>query len=196
MPNTTMLGLLRSTYYGIRGAVILSPWVLHLLCADICLSALLPLSPLLPSFVYDASSVIAGSVWRWIQAIFTRLNSARITTSGSLLPANESAIVISNHLSWTDFYMIQALAIRSNMLGRCRWFAKRQLKWVPFLGWGLWAMGMPLVSRNWVTDRREMESVFGNITSHEWPICEHKQSPFCASDLSLPHCPYESAKSA
>lgn len=67
--------------------------------------------------------------------------------------------------------MIQALAIKSGMLGRCRWFAKQQLKWVPFLGWGLWAMGMPLVSRNWVRDREELDRVFGGIRDDRWPIC-------------------------
>lgn len=44
--------------------------------------------------------------------------------------------------------MIQALAMRSGMLGYCRYFAKAQLKKVPLLGWGLMAMGMPLVTRN------------------------------------------------
>jgi hypothetical protein len=57
------------------------------------------------------------------------------------------------------------------MLSRCRWFAKKELKWVPFLGWGLWAMGMPLVSRKWMEDRKEMERVFGGVVEKKWPIC-------------------------
>ncbi|EME38027.1 hypothetical protein DOTSEDRAFT_75999 [Dothistroma septosporum NZE10] len=56
------------------------------------------------------------------------------------------------------------------MLGRCRYFAKSQLKWVPFLGWGLWAMGMPLVSRKWTRDQREMERVFRGILRRRWPV--------------------------
>ena len=67
---------------------------------------------------------------------------------------------------------IQELAIRSGMLGRCRWFAKQQLKWVPFLGWGLWAMGMPLVSRKWMTDQKEMSRVFRGPLERRWPLCE------------------------
>ncbi|KAJ9648284.1 hypothetical protein H2199_001137 [Coniosporium tulheliwenetii] len=46
------------------------------------------------------------------------------------------------------------------MLGYCRWFAKQQLRWVPFLGWGLWAMGTPLVSKEWTKDRAKMDKVF------------------------------------
>ncbi|KAI0999193.1 hypothetical protein K3495_g9003 [Podosphaera aphanis] len=66
--------------------------------------------------------------------------------------------------------MIQALALRAGMLSRCRWFAKIELRWVPFLGWGIWAMGMPMVSRNWTRDKKELERVFHGITQRLWPI--------------------------
>ena len=160
-------------FLGARCAVFLLPWLTHLLVADVLLSALLPLSTLFPNLTYSISSSIAESVWREIQIIFTRINRANIIVSGAeKLPSSESAIVISNHVEWTDFYMIQELAIRSGMLGRCRWFAKQQLKWVPFLGWGLWAMGMPLVSRKWMTDQKEMDRVFQGVLQRRWPMCK------------------------
>ncbi len=159
---------------GLRCAVFLTPWLLHLFVADVILSGLLPLSWLLPDLCNDISSAIAASVWRGVQLIFTRINRANIIVSGAeKLPPDESAIVVSNHIEWTDFYMIQELAIRSGMLGRCRWFAKQQLKWVPFLGWGLWAMGMPLVSRTWTKDQREMDRVFHGPLARRWPICKY-----------------------
>lgn len=170
-----MSGLLQQIlagYHHLRGVLFTLPWLVHLLAADVALSALLPLSAFFPRLVYDASSTIAQSVWRGIQLIFTRLNGAKITSSGTQLPPGESAVIVSNHLSWTDFYMIQALAIKARMLGRCRWLAKRQLKWVPFLGWGLWAMGMPLISRNWIEDSVELDNIFGNITRNNLPICK------------------------
>ena len=159
-------------YLGGRGALFLIPWLLHLAIADIVLSALLPISALFPDLSYNASSKIAASVWRGIQLIFTRINRADVIVSGAeKLPPNESAIVVANHVEWTDFYMIQELAIRAGMLGRCRWFAKQQLKWVPLLGWGLWAMGMPLVSRKWASDEREMNRVFRGVLQRKWPMC-------------------------
>ena len=159
-----------------RGIAIVAPWILYLLFADILLSMLVPLKLLAPDVVYDLSSCIAQSVWTWIQVIFERWNGAQITISGDELPKGESAIVIANHVSWTDFYMIQVLARRAGMLGRCRYFAKAQLRMVPFLGWGLWAMGMPLVSRNWVKDQRELKRVFSGIVQRKWPTCEHAKS--------------------
>ena len=157
-------------YRNIRGFLILLPWLIHLLFADVLLSALLPISFFLPKVSYNLSSLIASPVWRGIQLIFERLNGAQITTSGVTLPPNESAIVLANHVAWTDFYLIQHMAVQTGMLGRCRWFAKQQLKWVPFLGWGLWAMGMPLISRKWDRDRKELDMVFRGPKKYKLPI--------------------------
>lgn len=149
--------------------VIVLPWVLHLVLMDLILSLLLPVSYFFPNWVYDASSFVAFTNWKWIQTIFQVFNGGKITMSGDSLPEGESAIVIANHVSWTDFYMIQALAIRAGMLGRCRWFAKIELRWVPLLGWGIWAMGMPMVSRKWMKDKTELDRVFNGIVVKKWP---------------------------
>ncbi|KAG0648085.1 1-acylglycerol-3-phosphate O-acyltransferase 4 [Hyphodiscus hymeniophilus] len=153
----------------LRGTLLVLPWALSLVCMDLILSLLLPLSYFAPTWVYHASSFIAFTNWSWIQRIFEVFNSAVITTSGDELPHEESAIIIANHVSWTDFYMIQALAIRAGMLGRCRWFSKIELRWVPLLGWGIWAMGMPMVSRKWMRDEKELARVFHGIVVKKWP---------------------------
>lgn len=167
----------------IRGMVIASPWVLYLLVTDVALSLLLPISFLAPTAAYDVASQLAYLVWAWVQAIFLNINGARITVAGDHLPPGESAIVIANHVAWTDFYMIQDLAQRAGMLARCRWFAKEQLKWVPFLGWGLWAMGMPLISRRWDRDQRELERVFKGPCQYRWPICKRWSKHHCCADI-------------
>lgn len=153
-----------------RGLLFLIPWLLQLLVADILLSALLPISALVPTVAYNASSAIAASVWYGIQWMFTSYNGARIVVAGDELPQGETAIVVANHVEWTDFYMIQELAVKAGMLSRCRWFAKEQLKWVPFLGWGLWAMGMPLVTRKWMQDKKEIQRVFKGVIQYHWPM--------------------------
>lgn len=161
----------------VRGILIIIPWACELILMDLILSILLPVSYLFPNWVYHASSFVAYTCWNWIQLIFEVINGGVITISGDVLPQGESAIVIANHVSWTDFYMIQALAVRADMLGRCRWFAKIELRWVPLLGWGIWAMGMPMVSRKWMKDKKELDRVFNGIVVRKWPTCE----------FSIPH---------
>lgn len=155
----------------LRGILIFIPWACELILMDLILSALLPVSYFFPNWVYDVSSFVAFTCWYSIQMIFEVLNSGKITKSGDVLPKGESAIVIANHLSWTDFYMIQSLAVQAGMLGRCRWFSKIELRRVPLLGWGIWAMGMPMVSRKWMQDKKELDRVFSGITDREWPTC-------------------------
>jgi 1-acyl-sn-glycerol-3-phosphate acyltransferase len=161
----------RSFFNNLRGGFLVAPWLLYLGAADVVLSLLLPVKLVAPTLVYNLSSRIAYSVWKWIQVIFEKFNGARITISGDKLPKGESAIVVANHVTWADFYLIQALAVRCDMLGRCRWFAKIQLRVVPFLGWGLWAMGMPMVSRKWTRDQHELDRVFNGIVERKWSTC-------------------------
>jgi 1-acyl-sn-glycerol-3-phosphate acyltransferase len=156
----------------LRGLVITAPWLLYLLSVDVIISLLLPVAIILPRWVYNTSSRLAFSVWTLIQLIFESCNGAHIEISGDALPKGESAVVIVNHIAWSDFYMIQALAQRCGMLGYCRYFAKSQLKFVPFLGWGLWALGMPMVSRNWLRDKSELDRVFSGIVKDGFPTCE------------------------
>lgn len=161
----------RSLYLAFRFTLVFLPWLTQLLVADLLLSVLVPAATVYPTLVYNVSSKIAEFIWRGVQRICVEHNHAAITIAGDGLPKAESAIVIANHVEWSDFYLIQALALRSQMLARCRWFAKQQLKWVPFLGWGLWAMGMPLVSRQWTEDKREMERLFHGVQVEKWPMC-------------------------
>jgi 1-acyl-sn-glycerol-3-phosphate acyltransferase len=174
-----------------RAAIHVLIFVAHLSIANTLLTLLLVYSFIFPTLTYNLASLIAASVWTHIQHIFTRSNGARILVTGDPLPQNESAIVLSNHVEWSDFYMIQELALRANMLGRCRWFAKKELKWVPFLGWGLWAMGMPLVSRKWMQDKRELRRVFDGVARRKWPICTFELlfSPYIIPNQMFFHAP-------
>ena len=165
----------------LRGLIIFLPWLAWLGIADLLLSLLLPVRLVAPDLVYNISSRVAVTVWWSIQAIFEWLNGARITISGDELPPDESAVVVCNHVGWADFYMIQALAIKAGMLSRQRYFAKAQLKYVPFLGWGLWAIGFPLLSRNWLKDKSELEKVFSDLARRKWPVC------MFVSFVSSPH---------
>ncbi|CAK7568002.1 MAG: hypothetical protein SEPTF4163_005980 [Sporothrix epigloea] len=156
-------------YNFLRGSLLTLPWLVWVFIVDLLVSLLLPVLPIFPDTCYNISSALAESGWYWIQMIFTRANGAVIAVSGDILPCGESAIIIANHVKWCDFYMIQELAVRAGMLGRCRYFAKTELRWVPFLGWGLWALGMPMISRRWDKDKKELNRVFSGIVDRKWP---------------------------
>lgn len=147
-------------------------WFAWLGFTDLLHALLLPLKLIAPTPVYHASCKLAFLVSSSIQLIFIHCNGAEISVSGDKLPALESAIVIANHVSWTDFYTIQKLAYDAGMLGRCRYFAKQQLRWLPSLGWALSAMEFPLLSRDWTKDQKQSDRVFAGVVEKGWPTCE------------------------
>ena len=54
-------------------------------------------------------------------------------------------LVISNHQSWSDIIVLQCMFLRR--IPMLKFFMKRQLIWVPFLGLGCWAMEFPFMRR-------------------------------------------------
>ncbi|RKP26064.1 hypothetical protein SYNPS1DRAFT_14741 [Syncephalis pseudoplumigaleata] len=99
-----------------------------------------------------------------------------ITFSGDEVPSNESAIVISNHGGLVDFYLVNALAIRKNMISHCSYFAKNSVKYAStpctMAGHAIHAYlcGMLMIKRNWLQDRQQIEAVFHRIRTWRPPV--------------------------
>ncbi|KAI8138966.1 acyltransferase-domain-containing protein [Fennellomyces sp. T-0311] len=128
------------------------------------------LRPFSERLLIQINSRLVGLVWTVMQHIFERRQKAHITFSGDRIPHNESAIVISNHRSWTDFYMLHSVAIRRNMLSNCKYFVKDSLKWLPFFGWGMWLADFLFVRRDWTRDQRRIERTFASIKRLHTPV--------------------------
>ena len=75
-----------------------------------------------------------------------RLTNVHITWEGAEDVSREQwYMVISNHQSWSDIVLLQ-----TNLFGHLpplKFFTKRQLLWIPFLGQALWILGFPYVRR-------------------------------------------------
>lgn len=54
-------------------------------------------------------------------------------------------LLISNHRSWLDIPVVSSVACRR--IPEPKFFLKDELKWLPFLGTGCWALDMPFMKR-------------------------------------------------
>ncbi|ORY05421.1 1-acylglycerol-3-phosphate acyltransferase [Basidiobolus meristosporus CBS 931.73] len=136
---------------------------------------------------YEFNSHIAGTIWSVMQRIFRCRYKGRITYSGDSLPDGESAIVISNHVSTTDVYLIHSVAQAKGMLPYCKYFAKDSLKYIPFFGWGMWIMGMLFIKRNWMKDQTRIMNTFARfkaISAPVWVVSFLEGSRISASKLA------------
>lgn len=84
---------------------------------------------------------------RWMVAALgvTRIDSALVPGDDSPLRRDGWFIVVSNHQTWADILvLVTALCDR---LPPFKFFTKRELLWVPLLGFALWFLDYPLVRR-------------------------------------------------
>ncbi|KAK1922756.1 hypothetical protein DB88DRAFT_496182 [Papiliotrema laurentii] len=141
--------------------------------ANLGLLLALLVKPFKEAWSWSIACGTAEWFWSYMQHHWeTSLNAAAaLQITGDAIPAHEPALVISNHLSYGDYYLVQALAIRAGMLGKCRYFAKKQLVWqVPVFGWSFWAVGMILVSRAWTSDARLIKEAFARVNKNKHDV--------------------------
>ena len=139
---------------------------------------LLPVNVFSPAVAYHANSYIAGFLWTLCDLYF-RLNGCSVELvyrdhkDGAIVKDGQgpkaqnqtSAIVISNHRFFGDFFLIHKWAIKSKMLPYCKYFAKDSLKWVPGFGWGMWLIGFIMVKREWMRDAQRITRTFNSYIS-------------------------------
>lgn len=89
-----------------------------------------------------------------ISSLFIHLNSGFINLTQNItwdvqglggLSIDKSYLVISNHRSWTDIFILQH--VFNGQTPFIRFFLKQELIWVPLLGIAWWALDYPFLKR-------------------------------------------------
>ena len=137
-------------------------------CAFLLTSALV--RPFSRTLAYDFNSMTAYALWQYYQWLFQSVHHADVTISGDEVPEGESALIIANHTSYSDFWLVHALARRKGMLGRCRYFAKNELRYVPILGWALLLCDMIMVKRDWQRDYSQLGAMFSGVRKYKLKV--------------------------
>jgi 1-acyl-sn-glycerol-3-phosphate acyltransferase len=120
-------------------------WVLVLLTVAI-IKFLLPI----PAVRRLLSRVMTALAEGWIgtnNALFRAMGSLPLDVRGlEGLSIREWYLVVSNHQSWVDILVLQAVFNRR--IPFLKFFLKQQLIWVPFLGLAWWALDFPFMRRH------------------------------------------------
>lgn len=86
------------------------------------------------------------------------------------LMGKENALVICNHRSDIDWLIGWVLAQRSGCLGSTVAIMKKEIKFLPVLGWSMWFAEYIFLERNWKKDETSLKSNFKHL--------EHMPLPF------------------
>jgi 1-acyl-sn-glycerol-3-phosphate acyltransferase len=119
-------------------------WIPLLIIVAI-IKLLIPLS--LWRNVWGRVSIFIGEAWisvnnfniRWTKNIHWNVSGLK------KLSMNEWYLVLSNHQSWVDIIVLQKIFNRR--IPFLRFFLKKELIWVPFLGIAWWALDFPFMKR-------------------------------------------------
>ncbi len=122
-----------------------------------------------PAF-YRINMWWACVVWRWWGWIIERMHGTRLVFEGDELPEGESAIVIANHQAMADVVLVLSLARRKGRLADCRWIVKDDMKYLPFLGWGMLFLDYLFVKRDWNKDRDTALAAFARYRERLAPL--------------------------
>jgi 1-acyl-sn-glycerol-3-phosphate acyltransferase len=136
----------------IRGVVTVSAMAVNVIAWCLVLFAVGSVKFLLPipAVRRVLSRVMTALAEGWIgtnNAIFRVMGSLPIDARGlEGLSVNEWYLVVSNHQSWVDILVLQAVFNRR--IPFLKFFLKQQLIWVPFLGVAWWALDFPFMRRH------------------------------------------------
>ncbi len=143
-----MLDFLPSFLKGILSFLIYTINTL-VLCTCVFVVALLKLVIPIPIFrrLCDRILNFIASCWISINSFSADLfNSIKWEIKGlEALKYREWYLVLSNHQSWADILVLQKIFNRK--IPMLKFFLKKELMWVPFLGLAWWALDFPFMKR-------------------------------------------------
>jgi 1-acyl-sn-glycerol-3-phosphate acyltransferase len=100
-------------------------------------------------FRQGCSGMLIALAWCWIDGNgWIVRTTQRLVWDVELPPgldANRSYLVVCNHRSWTDIHVLQHVFKRR--IPFLKFFLKKELIWVPFLGFAWWALEFPFMQR-------------------------------------------------
>lgn len=110
------------------------------------LKFLLPLAPL--TRLFDKILLWVSENWITCNGLWMKLTQKTTWDVQGLNNLNYRGwyLVVSNHQSWADIFVLQKLLNRRIPL--MKFFLKRELIWVPFMGLAWWALDFPFLRRH------------------------------------------------
>ena len=126
----------------------------------------------------------AGTWWGWCVTGAELAYGVRVIFTGDDAPMRENALLIANHQQMPDITAFMKFCKTKDRLGDMKYFVKKQLKWVPGMGWGMQFLDCLFIDRDWASDREQIRKTFDRLVSGKVPV--HLVSFVEGTRLTLP----------
>jgi lysocardiolipin and lysophospholipid acyltransferase len=112
----------------------------------------------------------ADSWWGLCVTGAERINGSRVVFTGDDVPMRENALLVVNHQQMPDITAVMKFCRTKDRLGDMKFFVKKQLKWVPGMGWGMQFLDCLFIDRDWASDREQIERTFSRLVNDNVPV--------------------------
>ncbi len=112
----------------------------------------------------------ADTWWGLCVTAADHLYKVNVIFTGDDVPMRENALVTANHQQMPDIPAIMKFARTKDRLGDLKFFVKKQLKWVPGMGWGMQFLDCLFIDRDWMADREAIRKTFSRIVDDKVPV--------------------------
>ncbi len=133
---------------GLVSIILVVVWLTILFSIFFPVSLLKVLIPI-PAVQYFVTSILLGLTWLWIGFvnIMGRWTTGIEIDVQGLESINKRGhyFIFANHSAWTDIIML--FHLYHGRMPFPRWFMKRELIWLPMIGYVCWAVDMPFMHR-------------------------------------------------
>jgi 1-acyl-sn-glycerol-3-phosphate acyltransferase len=126
----------------------------------------------------------ADTWWGWCVTGAERFNGTQVIFTGEDVAKRENALLIANHQQMPDIPAIMKFCKTKERLGDLKFFVKKQLKWVPGMGWGMQFLDCVFIDRDWASDHEKIRRTFDRLVSGRVPV--HLVSFVEGTRFSLP----------
>ncbi len=116
--------------------------------------------------LYFAEAWISNNSWMMQNCTTLQVNYAE----DSSLDSQGHYLVLSNHQSWVDILVLQA--VFNHRIPFMRFFLKQQLIWVPLLGLAWWALDFPFMRRHTKSQLQKQPELAGKDIEATRKACE------------------------
>ncbi len=126
----------------------------------------------------------ANTWWGLCVTAADTVYKVQVIFSGDDVPKRENALIVVNHQQMPDIPAIMKFCKTKDRLGDMKYFVKKQLKWVPGMGWGMQFLDCLFIDRDWTADRNTIRATFARLVDGNVPV--HLVSFVEGTRLTLP----------
>jgi lysocardiolipin and lysophospholipid acyltransferase len=112
----------------------------------------------------------ANTWWGLCVTAADRFYKVQVIFTGDDVPMRENVLLVVNHQQMPDIPAIMKFARTKDRLGDLKFFVKKQLKWVPGMGWGMQFLDCLYIDRDWTADRETIRTTFARLVDGKVPV--------------------------